>query len=149
MDNWYTSIELAKKLYTCKTDIVGTMRQQRLGVPSDIKTTSLKKRQCIARYNNKIMLLKWRDKRDILLLSTIHGANMIEREKRGVIVRKPQVALDYFTKLGGVDRSDGIIALYTLAGKMMKMYYKKIFLHLIDVVCLNSYMLYDVVYMLC
>lgn len=143
VDNWYTSIELANILCTYKTDIVGTMRQQRLGVPSDIKTTKLNRGQCIARYNNKIMLLmKWRDKRDVLFLSTVHGAGVAEAEKWGAIITKPEVVIDYCTKMGGVDRSDGIIASYTLARKRMKKYYKKIFLHLIDVICFNSYVLY-------
>lgn len=93
VNNWYTSIELANILCTCKTDIVSTMRQQRLGVPSDIKTTPLNRGQCIARYNNKIMLLKWRDKRDVLFLSTVHGAGMIEKGKRGAIIRKLEVVI--------------------------------------------------------
>lgn len=142
LNNWYTSIELAQKLCTCKTDIIGTMRQQRLDVPSDIKTTLLKKGQYIARYNNKIMLLKWRDKRDVLLLSTIHSTNMMKKEKRDVVTMKPEVVLDYAEKMGDVNRNGGIIASYTLARKRLKKYYKKIFLHLIDIICLNSYILY-------
>lgn len=59
-----------KKLCTCKADIVDTMQQQKLDVSSDIKTISLKKGLSIARYNNQIMLFKWQEKRDVLLLST-------------------------------------------------------------------------------
>jgi hypothetical protein len=64
------------------------------------------------------MLLMWRGKRDVLLLSEIYNANMMEIEKRDVRVRKPEVVVDYDEKLGGVDRSYEIITSYTLAGKI-------------------------------
>ena len=122
--------------------MIGTMRQNRIGIPLDIKTTTLKKGQWIARYKNKMMIFKWRDKRDVLLISTIHGTNMIQKEKRGTIITKPEVVQDYATKMGGVDLSDGMIASYTLARKRIKKYYKKIFLHLVDVMCMNAFLLY-------
>lgn len=142
LDNWYTSIQLADKLCEYRTDMIGTMRQNRIGIPLDIKTTTLKKGQWIARYKNKMMIFKWRDKRDVLLISTIHGTNMIQKEKRGTIITKPEVVQDYATKMGGVDLSDGMIASYTLARKRIKKYYKKIFLHLVDVMCMNAFLLY-------
>lgn len=54
------------------------------------------------------------------------------------MVGKPEVVLDYCKKMGGGDRSDGIIVSYTLARERMKKYYKKIFLHLTGVMCLTS-----------
>jgi len=117
------------------------MRQNRIGIPRDIKTNTLKKGQWIARYNNKMMIFKWRDKRDVLLISTIHGANMIQKEKRGTIITKPEVVQDYGTKMGGVDLSDGTIASYALARKRMKKNYKKIFVHLVDVMSVNAFLL--------
>lgn len=60
---------------------------------------------------------------------------MMENEKRGAIARKPKVVIDYGKKKG---RSDGLIASYRLARKRMKKYFKKIFLHLIDVMYLKS-----------
>jgi hypothetical protein len=64
------------------------------------------------------MLLMWRDKRDVLLLSEIYNANMMEIEKRDVRVRKPEVVVDYDEKVGGVDRSYEIITSYTLTRKI-------------------------------
>jgi len=61
------------------------MRKNRRGMPSDVRIrASLKKGEHIARYKNNVMLLKWQDKRDVLLFSTIHDDNMVEIEKRGV-----------------------------------------------------------------
>jgi len=37
--------------------------------------------------------------------------------------------------------SDGVIIAYSTARKRLKKYYKKIFLHLLDIVCLNSFLL--------
>ena len=89
-----------------------------------------------------MMIFKWRDKRDVLLISTIHGTNMIQKEQRGTIIAKSEVVQDYATKMGGVDLSDRMIASYTLARKRIKKYYKKIFPHLVDVMCMNAFLLY-------
>lgn len=44
-DNYYTSPELAELLIKCKTDIYGTMRMNRKGLPLVLKTKKLKKRR--------------------------------------------------------------------------------------------------------
>lgn len=44
--------------------------------------------------------------------------------------------------MGGVDISDGIIIAYSTGRKRLKKYYKKIFLHLLVVISLNSYLMY-------
>lgn len=43
LDNYYTSPELIDKLLRQKTDCIGTMRVNRKGVPTEIKTIKFKK----------------------------------------------------------------------------------------------------------
>lgn len=83
LDNFYTSIHLAGLLYQNNTDIVGTIRINRIGIPSEIKKNRLKKNEHIARYEGKLMVLKWKDKKDVLLLSSIYNDEKAMVEKRG------------------------------------------------------------------
>ena len=50
--------------------------------------------------------MKWKDKKDICLMSTIHDEGMIEKEYRGQRIKKPKVPIDYNKTMGGVDLSD-------------------------------------------
>lgn len=48
-DNWYTSIELAKKLIAKNTHLIGTMRSNRRGIPKDLLAKKLKRNEYIAK----------------------------------------------------------------------------------------------------
>jgi len=68
-DNWYTSLELAEKLINKNTHLVGTLRSNRRGNSHQVISTKLKRGEIVAKENNKgITILKWRDKKDILVL---------------------------------------------------------------------------------
>lgn len=142
LDNWYTSVPLIEKLCAHKTDVVGTIRKNRTGICEEVRETRIKKSEYVAKFKNKIMLLKWQDNREVYLVSSVHNDNIVEIQKRNVIKKIPEVVADYNNKMGGVDMSDGIIIAYSTARKRLKKYYKKIFLHLLDVICLNSYLMY-------
>ena len=67
------SIHLAELLCQNNTDIGGTMRINRVGILSEIKTKKLQKNEHIVRFKDKLMVLKWKDKKDVLMLSSIHN----------------------------------------------------------------------------
>ncbi|XP_015186433.1 PREDICTED: piggyBac transposable element-derived protein 4-like isoform X2 [Polistes dominula] len=142
LNNCYTSIPLIEKLCEYKTDVVGTIRKSRIGIPSDVIKLPIRKGEYAVKFKNKIMLMKWKNKREVYLASTVHNDNMIKIEKRKIITRKPEVVIDYNKKMGGVDLSDGIIIAYSAVRKRLKKYYKRIFLHLLDIICLNAFILY-------
>lgn len=145
-DNFYTSPQLADILTKEKTDLYGTMRSNRKEIPVQFQQKKLKKGEIIAYQRGKTMILKWKDKRDICLLSTIHNAEMKETNKRdlqGNVIKKPQVVLDYNDTMGGVDRLDQHLHDYPIARKRGKKYYKKIFFHLLDISVWNSFILYQ------
>ncbi|GBN07442.1 PiggyBac transposable element-derived protein 4, partial [Araneus ventricosus] len=62
-DNYYTSPELAEILIKSKTDIYGTLRANRKGLPPLIKSSKVKKGEVLAFQKGKICLLKWTDKK--------------------------------------------------------------------------------------
>ena len=52
------------------------------------------------------MVLKWKDKKDVLMLSTIHDDNTKEIEDQNTRKINPIVCCDYNNTMGGVDFSD-------------------------------------------
>lgn len=144
-DNYYTSPNLADVLVTKKTDIYGTVRSTRKEMPQEIATKKLRVGETISFQRGKIMTMKWKDKKDICLLSTVHNSQIIDTNKTGRdghAVRKPKVVLDYNDTMGGVDRMDQHIHDYPVTRKRGKKFYKKIFHHIFDLAIWNAYVLY-------
>ena len=74
-------------------------------------------------HRGKAMALRWRDKKYVNMLSTIHDDSIVEIVVCGKKAVKPQVCLDYNNKMGGVDLSDAYLASYPSARKRLKKYY--------------------------
>ena len=81
-DNFYMSPALADKLVDNETDTVGTVRVTRKDIPAKIKGTKLRKGEIVAAYQKKSALLKWKDKKDVCILSTLHDGSMINVKSR-------------------------------------------------------------------
>lgn len=95
-DNWYTSVDLAEKLIAKNTHLVGTLRKNRRGNSAEVVSKKLKRRELIARENKSgITILKWKDKRDVLMLSTKHSAEMATVHKKFYSCEKPKMVVDY------------------------------------------------------
>lgn len=99
-DNYYTSIGLAEDLLGKETKIVGTLRKNRKGIPTDLITQKLTKGQVIGLENSKdVKIFKWKDKRDVLMISTVPEHDLISKQSKrsnryGQGVHKPKVILD-------------------------------------------------------
>jgi len=96
-DNWYTSVNLAHQLLDRNTHLVGTLRNNRKQNPKDVTSKKLKKGDFIAQQSDRgIVVLKWKDKRDVLVLSTKHKDTMIQTQNKfGQNILKPQIVIDY------------------------------------------------------
>ncbi|GBP95425.1 PiggyBac transposable element-derived protein 4 [Eumeta japonica] len=82
-DNWYTSIDLANELLNKDTHLVGTLRKNRRVLPKNVVDNKLKPGESIAMENERgICVLKWKDKPDVLMLSTKHSKGMATVLKR-------------------------------------------------------------------
>ncbi|CAI6369364.1 unnamed protein product [Macrosiphum euphorbiae] len=96
VDNRYSSVELAEKLKTRQTHLVGTIRSNRKSNPKEVIKKKLKKGEVDSmRSDTNVLILKWKDKRDLYMISTKHNSEMIEERIRGKIVKKPKVVIDY------------------------------------------------------
>ena len=140
MDNRFSSPYLFEKLCNQNTDAVGSLHLKRKGVPSEIKKAKLKKGEYICMYKDKLFVMKWKDKKDMCLMSTTHDETVIEMECRGQTINKPKVAIDYDKTMSGDNLA--YIFSYWSARQGLKKYYVKYFRHMIDICCVNSYILY-------
>ncbi|XP_025266673.1 uncharacterized protein LOC112638721 [Camponotus floridanus] len=106
-DNWYTSVDLAERLTDMRTHLLGTLRKSRRGNPKEVVAQKLKRGDVIARENkNGVTILKWKDKRDVLMLSTKHLAEMTTIQKRNYTKEKPKMVVEYNLGKSSVDLSD-------------------------------------------
>ena len=109
MDNYYASPELFDILVANRTDAVGTVRYNRKNLSAIVNKAKLKKGDTIAQYKGKLIHLKWKDKKDVNMLSTIHNE---ERQKviiAGKECMKPIICIEYKKNhMAGVDLMDQI-----------------------------------------
>lgn len=144
VDNYYCSPELALELNKMNTDVVGTLRKNRVNVPKDLVANKLQKGELSAKYeeNGKMMCMKWVDKRPVLCLSTIHELETTEVIRKGKRALVPTLIDDYNRFMGGVDRVDQMLSAYPIERKRQKRWYKKEFRHLINMSIFNAHALH-------
>lgn len=142
-DNFYNSPELTKTLLEKKTYITGTLRVDRIGVPKDLGRMKLKVGETTAMYHEGIMVGKWRDKREVLYISSQYE-NVLEEtvNRRGVTKIKPFPVIQYNSFMSGVDRKDQLMSYYPCERKTIR-WYKKILFHVLQMGILNAYILYN------
>ena len=73
MDKFYNSPALAQRLKTLKTYCVGTLRLSRKDVPERVKEKKLEKGELVAQHSGPVSVLKWKDKKEVTMISTYHG----------------------------------------------------------------------------
>ncbi|KAF9406815.1 hypothetical protein HW555_012954 [Spodoptera exigua] len=142
-DNWYTSIDLGRKLLDKETHLVGTLRKNRKYLPKDVINGKIKKGEFRAKENEDgITCMKWKDKRDVYLLSTKHSIGFKRTYKRDKEIIKPKIVVDYNNAKSSVDLSDQMIAYSTPLRKTIKWYRKLAVELLLNTALLNSYIIY-------
>jgi hypothetical protein len=144
-DNWYSSPELFQFLHKKKTNACGTVRKTRKSMP---KFDKLKKGQVKSLNRGPLLVLKWHDRREVHMISTMHDDSMVPTEKinraTGQPFIKPQCVVDYNKNMGTVDKADMMLSSLSCMRKSLK-WYKKVGFHIIDLFLLNSSILYKVI----
>ena len=144
LDNYYTSPDLFWELHCKDTFACGTCRQNRKNLPKAVTKAKLKKRgECVFRRDGPLLCLKWREKKDVTMLSTIHEAVFVETgkvDREGNKIEKPECVYYYCSRMGGVDLSDQLLNYFSFLRKSMK-WSRKLLIHLFNLVVLNAYIL--------
>jgi hypothetical protein len=112
--------------------------------PREVTTAKLTKGQTISKRNGNVVVMKWKDKRDVLAVSTRHTGKIVtlpRLNRRGAQVNKQDLILDYNQHMGGVDRVDQILSYYSPLRKSIK-WYRKVVFHIFDLCIGNAYHIY-------
>lgn len=142
-DNYYSCPELSNKLADRDTNTVGTVRNNRVGLSRAIRVIPLQKGDIAFRRKGPLVYLRWKDKKDVYLLTTVH--NPLEKTTvttRAGTKEKPKAIQNYIMKMGGVDHSDQLMSYVPLHRRTTKCW-KKVFFHLFALALLQSQILYN------
>ena len=158
-DNFYTGVDLLNKLFSEATLATGTILQSRRNFPPELKETSFEWNRGSERGDMRwtriddILCVQWKDKKLVTLMTTAYKhspnehqlVNRMIKNKDGkwekTSIRRPTVVGHYNDGMGGVDLSDQLIGKYNLLKKTDK-WWKTLFFHMIDIVVVNSHILY-------
>ena len=95
-----------------------------------------------------LLAVKWMDKRQVTMISTIHDDSMAPVQRRSrfadggrEVVEKPKCILEYNRHMGGVDLSDQLTSYHSFAHRTVK-WWQRVFFHLIDTTIVNAYIFY-------
>ena len=124
MDNYYSSPDLFFELHNKECFTCGTCRKNRKNLPKAVTTAKLKwKGDYVFRRDGPLLCLKWWEKKDVLMLSTIHEAVFVETgkaDRAGNKIEKPEAVYYYCSRMGGVDLSDQLLNYFTFIRKSTK-----------------------------
>jgi hypothetical protein len=144
LDSWYSSPLLYNWLHNNGTNVCGTVRKYRKGLPKLDK--ELDKGQIESRHTDNMMVVKWKDKREFRMLTTLHTDSMKQSGKfdrtTNTPVMKPECVMDYNRYMGAVDKTDMMVSSLQCVRKSFK-WYIKLFFHLLDLTLINSHILYN------
>ena len=78
--------------------------------------------------NGNIVSVHWRDKRDVYVMSALHGngSQLVERRAAPEPIRKPDMIVEYNKYMNGVDKCDQFLNYYSVGRKFIK-WWKKVF----------------------
>ena len=122
-NSFYNFFELTKHMINQKTYIYGTFRTDRESNPKECTKAKLKQGDVIGRSREGVVVAKWKDKRDVLMISNLHSLQMIEvTNRRGEKKMKPNIIKDYNQYMSGVDRTEQMISYYDCLRKIIRWY---------------------------
>ncbi|XP_026746059.1 piggyBac transposable element-derived protein 3-like [Trichoplusia ni] len=149
-DNFYSSIGLTEALIDKKTFYCGTLRSNRKSLSKHVVSTKLKKGDIIGKMNNKgIKVIKWFDKRPVLMVTTCknHDTSLKKTGKKqrrtNEEILKPDCVLTYNNYKKGIDYSDHMSSYYSTLRRGLK-WYRKVMLELLfGTAVINALIVYN------
>ncbi|XP_046689170.1 piggyBac transposable element-derived protein 4-like, partial [Homalodisca vitripennis] len=143
VDSWYSSPDLFMILHLNKTNACGTVRWERLGMPEFRKELQVGEREVVN--DGRSMVVRWIDKREVMMITTEHDDKIVETGKVNYMTKekimKPKCIQEYNYNMGAVDRTDMMLSNVSFIRRTQK-WYKKLFLHFLDLAILNSHAVY-------
>ena len=155
IDNFYTSVTLAKHLFDRGTLVTGTIIDNRRDFPASLKNGKAwgkGKPKGTMRWERDapVLALQWVDNKVVSMITTSGNANettQVNRKRKtggtwsNTDVPQPEVFHMYNQYMNAVDRSDQILVTHNVQRKCMR-WWKTLFFHLIDMAVVNSFILF-------
>ena len=150
-DNFLNSPRLIEKLFQKGICGIGTVWANKKQVPKMIHNKLMKRGDCKFLFSGNTMACKWMDNQSVLLLSSaLEGMNdiSVQRREKGSKTKYLVPCLTsvklYNSSMGGVDLMDQCTAGYCLDWKSSVRFYLPIFFDLMDILCVNSHLIYNI-----
>lgn len=154
-DNWFTSVPLEVFLQKVGILSLGTVRANRVRGCNIPKETTMKKKcwgtmeEKVARVDGvQLSVVSWFDNKIVNTLSSYAGCTpegetkrMFREKKEHRMISCPRSVMIYNNYMGGVDLLDSMLGYYRIQIRSKK-WYLRIFFHLIDLACVNSWLLW-------
>ncbi|XP_050313668.1 piggyBac transposable element-derived protein 3-like [Anthonomus grandis grandis] len=151
-DNYYTALPLMVHLAKEGIYSLGTIRRNR--IPSNKLPTEATLKKADRGTSHEFVAIididkyVMKDNKYVTLASLFAGRNPITKvkrfdlkEKKSIEVDCPYIITEYNKHMGGVDLLDSLMGRYKIQLKSRK-WYMRIFYHLLDLVLVNSWLLY-------
>lgn len=142
MDNWFTSVPLAKNLLSKDLTMVGTTRKNKGEIPElFLELRNREKNSAMFAYDGPLMLMSYcppksTQKKVVIMLSTLHDSPDKSNE-----VELPEIIHYYNKTKGGVDVFDAMAKKYSVQRKSRR-WPMSIFYGLLNGVGINSWVLF-------
>ena len=148
-DNWFTSIPLLHELAKIGIQCLGTVRPNRLpniSMPNEKKGRGNHEQRVTSVSGVEVRAVKYFDKRPVMFATTYASVEPIIKKlkydsKQRKMIPVPTNFSLYNKHMGGVDRSDHLIALYRRVIRSKKFNHKT-FYHSIDMICASAWQEY-------
>ena len=137
-DNFFTNLELGRKLLMQNFTIVGTIRKNRTELPAEFVSTKDRKESItLYGYQKEATIVSYYIKKGkvVTLLSTMHSDKGIESP---VSEKKPDIITYYNATNGVVDTMDQMVIWFTSKRKTRR-WSMVIFCHMLDISPLNAF----------
>lgn len=147
-DNFFTSVQLMEDLHENKIFATGTVRSDRLQLPTLAKVKTPMERG-VSKWltRNNIGYVKWMDTKAVHVVSTAFSpseklqAQRTQKDGTSLTVTCPRSIVEYTKRMGGVDRFDRIRSHYSVSRKS-KRWWLRILYFIIDASVVNAFILH-------
>jgi hypothetical protein len=147
-DNYFTTVGLLERLKAENTLACGTIRGNRVGLPTGIQDDkNMSRGQFDYRVSSlDISYFKWYDNKPVHLLSNFHGSKATEvsrlkKDGKRENIASPEIIPDYNHYMGGVDQADRLRQAYCV-DRRSKKWWHRLFFGILDIAFVNSYVVY-------
>ncbi|XP_056424470.1 protein lin-9 homolog isoform X2 [Hyla sarda] len=141
LDKVFTSVPLFKCLMSRNTVACGTIRKNQRSFPRPLLGQTLRKGESRALSSDHLLYVRYKDKRDVHVLTTIHReGSAVPPQGTTLETPTPDCVLDFKKHMGGFDFSEQVLEPYSDM-RSLRVWYKKLAVYVVHMALYNAYVL--------